>query len=194
MHHVFARGNNRQLIFLDDHDRGRYLADLARVIAVAGWRCLTYCLMPNHVHLLLETPRPTLGSGMQRLHGDYARAFNVRHRRVGHLFQGRYGANRVEDDAQLWMTVAYIARNPVEAGLAASPDAWVWSGHAAMGSGPKPCLDEPRLLAYFEAFGGDPRRRYRECVYGDDEVSGGRARAGRGCAGGPRRSASSRRG
>jgi REP element-mobilizing transposase RayT len=164
VHHVFARGNNRQLIFLDDLDRRRYLDGLARVIGLAGWRCLTYCLMPNHVHLLIETPRPTLGWGMQRLHGDYARAFNVRHRRVGHVFQGRYGANRVEDDAQLWMTVAYIARNPVEAGLVRQAAAWPWSGHAAMGSGRSPCLDEGRLLAYFKAFGGDRVRRYRECV------------------------------
>ena len=54
-----------------------------------SWRCLTYCLMGNHIHLLIETPKPNLRDGMQRFHGDYAQRFNRRHKRVGHVFQGR---------------------------------------------------------------------------------------------------------
>src|SRR5690242_13743227 len=94
VYHVFARGNSRAPIYLDDDDRRIYLWMLARVVLRQGWRCLAYCLMTNHVHLLLETPEPNLSHGMQQLHGGYALSFNARHGRIGHVFQGRYGAVR----------------------------------------------------------------------------------------------------
>src|ERR687896_722074 len=92
INHVFARGNNRGHVFIDDTDRRAYLTTLGRVTRWKRWRCLAYCLMPNHVHLLLETPQANLGAGMQYLHGSYANEFNERHGRFGHVFQGRYGS------------------------------------------------------------------------------------------------------
>ena len=94
---MYARGNGGQEIFLDDADRWRYLAMLGDVVVRMRWRCLAYCLMRNHVHLLAETPAANLGAGIQRLHGRYAQKFNERHRRSGHVFQGRYGAVRVDE-------------------------------------------------------------------------------------------------
>ena len=73
--------------------------------------------MGTHIHLLIKTPQPNLAAGMQRAHGRYAELFNVRHARVGHVFQGRYGAVRVRTDAQLHAVAQYIDRNPVEAGI-----------------------------------------------------------------------------
>ena len=102
--------------------------------------------MDNHVHLLLETPQTNLGAGMQRLHGVYAQTHNKRHGRSGHVFQGRFGANRVTTDAQLWVTARYIARNPVEAGLCARPEEWQWSSHASiLANAAPPWLDRERL-------------------------------------------------
>ena len=167
LHHVFARGNNRCDVFLDDVDRRVYLGLLVQVTRRRAWRCLAYCLMKNHVHLLLETVPPQLGAGMRDLHGRYAQHFNRRHRRIGHLFGGRFGAVRIEDDAQLWMTVAYIARNPVDAGYCRAADEWRWSSHGASTTQTAdPCTDRPRLLEYFAAYGGPPEERYRECVTG----------------------------
>ena len=125
------------------------------------WRLLAYCLMPNHVHLLIETPLANLGVGMQWLHGLYAREFNDRHGRSGHVFQGRYGAVRAERDEQLWGAAAYIAMNPVEAGLCKDPEEWPWGSHRAIarGGGPR-WLDVDRLLGHFAGAGGDPRERY----------------------------------
>ncbi|HEV3002420.1 MAG TPA: transposase [Solirubrobacteraceae bacterium] len=163
VHHVFARGNDRQAIYRDDVDCRIYLSMLGRVVLRQQWRLLAFCLMRNHVHLLVETPRPNLAAGMQRLHSGYAQLHNERHGRVGHLFQGRYGSVRIEDDAQLWMTVAYIARNPVTGGLCERAEDWPWSSHAATLAGSAPrWLDADRLLAYLAAAGGDPRRRYAE--------------------------------
>jgi putative transposase len=166
IHHVFARGNDRRPIFVDDLDRRAYLDALRQVVHLYRWRCLAYCLMPNHVHLLIETPRPNLAEGMRLLHGFYAQGFNARHGRSGHLFQGRYGCVPVTDDAQLATTVAYIATNPVAARLVARPEAWRWGSHRGVARRQAPtwlAADRlERLLA--GAFGGDGAARYRELV------------------------------
>jgi putative transposase len=159
---VFARGIARREIYVDDVDRRIYLATLGRVARRQQWRCLAYCLMPNHVHLLVETPFANLGAGMQRLHGDYAHVFNERHGRSGHVFQGRYGSVRITTDEQLWTTAAYVALNPVAAGLCQAPEEWPWSSHGWMADARRRpgWLDVPRLLSYFEGLGGDPREHY----------------------------------
>jgi REP element-mobilizing transposase RayT len=162
VHHVFARGNDRRTIYLDDVDRHEYLRLLGRVVPWKRWRCLTFCLMDNHLHLLVETPEPNLGSGMQWLHGRFAHFFNERHGRSGHVFQGRFGSVLIKTDAHLWSVVRYIARNPVDAGLCAEAAGWHWSSHAALsGCGSVPgWLDRDRLFEYYAAYGGDPQRRY----------------------------------
>jgi putative transposase len=167
IHHVWARGNNRAEIYGDDADRTLYLHLLGRYVAKKRWRCLAYCLMDNHVHLLVETPEPNLGEGMQAFHSLYAQTYNERHARSGHVFQGRYDAKLVTDDAQLWTVVRYIARNPVEAGLSATPAAWAWSSDAAVRGGDAPgWLDRDRLLSFFGTMGGGPERTYRRFVDG----------------------------
>ena len=167
IHHVFARGNAKQLIYRDDADRERYLALLGRAVVRQRWRCLAYCLMDNHMHLVLETPDPNLGRGMQWLHGCYGEAFNLRHGRSGHVFQGRYGAVRVRSDAQLLMVARYVARNPVDAGLCGEPEAWPWGSHAIAAGARSDApiwLDTARLHEFFGANGGDARRRYQQFI------------------------------
>jgi REP element-mobilizing transposase RayT len=163
--HVFARGNDRQLIFFDDRDRLRYLAELASIVPALGWRCLTYCLMANHVHLLIETTRPNLAVGMRLLHGRHAQAINKRHRRSGHLFGDRYGSVRVGDDAHLSTAVRYVVRNPVEAGLCSDPAEWRWGAHAAVARGhSEPWVAHWRLGELLSVWGPDPAAAYRACV------------------------------
>jgi REP element-mobilizing transposase RayT len=165
VYHVYARGNDRCRIYHDDEDYGRYLRLLERVVRHRDWSCLAYCLMPNHLHLLLSTPDPDLADGMQFVQSQYALVFNARHGRVGHLFGGRYGAKRVTTDPQLWVNAAYIAQNPVKAGLCRRPEDWRWSSHAATLRATAPAwMDDTALMAHFGAAGGEPRRRYRACV------------------------------
>jgi len=174
IHHVYARGNGQQRIFLDDQDRRTYLFLLARVIEEQDWRCLAYCLMDNHVHLLIETPRANLGRGMQRLHSRYAQLFNERHGRVGHLFQGRYGAVRIETDAQLQTTLAYIAANPVRSGLCRRACDWPWSSYRHASAGDSAGLVAiDRLTWHLGGFATDPLNAYRELVEGSDPSSVG---------------------
>jgi REP element-mobilizing transposase RayT len=162
IHHVYARGVEQRLVYRDDEDRRTYLRELGEVIRETHWRCLSYCLMDNHLHLLVETPKANLGSGMRLLHGAYARAFNDRHGRVGHLFQGRFGSVLITTQAQLWAVIAYIVRNPVDAGLCDRADQWQWSSHAAVLGGPRPpWLAVDRLLSHCAGFGGDALGAYK---------------------------------
>jgi putative transposase len=165
VHHVYARGVDRMALFRDDADRRRYVAVLAHTVREFAWSCLSYCLMNNHVHLLIRTDKANLGPGIQQLHGDYGRTFNRRHGREGHLFQGRYGSTRVRTDAQLWTNAAYIALNPVKAGLCRRAEGWRWGSHAATVANLAPdWIDDAALMAYFGALGGEPRERYRAFV------------------------------
>jgi putative transposase len=163
IYHVYARGNARADVFSDDVDRKTYLWMLGNAVRDKDWRCLAYCLMANHIHLLLETPQANLSSGMQCLHGGYAQFFNRRHERTGHVFQGRYGATRILSDRQLCATAAYIARNPVDAGLCKTPGEWRWSSFRAVVEGGRPdWLDGERLLSYFSTRRDGGREHYAD--------------------------------
>lgn len=154
IYHVTARGNRRQVIYLDDDDRQEYLRRLARVTGRHRWKVLSFCLMANHVHLLIRTPMANLSEGMQLLNGTYAQAFNRRHGGDGHLWQGRFAASLVQEERYLRDVLRYIALNPVRAGLSATADEWAWSAHAALAG----LATVPRFLARAEALawcGGD---------------------------------------
>lgn len=137
VHHVFARGVNRRRIFLDDEDYQRYIRMLRATVERFGWRLLAFCLMPNHVHLLIRTPHPNLGAGMQSLQSLYALSFNERHERrgEGHVFQGPYGSRRVEDDVGFLRMAAYVTMNAVAGGLCRHPAEWPWSSWGLVAQG-----------------------------------------------------------
>ena len=130
--HLTARGNRRQEIFLDDRDRGRFLSMLGVAVSRHGWRCHGYCLMPNHFHLLIETPTGDISAGMQRLDGGYAQSFNRRHRFDGHLFQSRFHSVLLESNWHLLEVSRYIVLNPVRASLCRDPVDWRWSSYRAL--------------------------------------------------------------
>lgn len=131
VYHVTSRGNARQKIVRTDIDRQAFLSALAHVVDRFGWRCHAYCLMDNHYHLLIETPLPNLSLGMRQLNGPYTQSFNRRHRRAGHLFQGRFKAILVEKDTHLLELCRYVVLNPVRAKLVKRPERWAWSSYRA---------------------------------------------------------------
>jgi putative transposase len=149
--HIWCRGNRKQPIFVDDFDRERFLILLAKVAKKLGWRCVAYCLMDNHVHLVIYVPASTISRGMQLLNGQYAQAFNRRHGYVGHLFQGRFSASRVDDDAYSLQVGRYVVLNPVRAGMVRDAVEWTWSSHPAMLGkvAPPPFLDVEWTLGQF---------------------------------------------
>src|SRR5258706_6896667 len=115
--HVTSRGNERKSVFADDDDRRKFIELLGETVAWAGWRLHAYVLMGNHYHLLVETPDPTLSRGMRQLNGVYTQYFNHRHRRSGHLFQGRFKGLPGEQGAHPTGIIRYIGLNPVRGKL-----------------------------------------------------------------------------
>jgi len=114
LYHVTSRGNGRADIFLSDDDRQRFLGQLAHHLHLTGVALYAYVLMDNHFHLLVRTPRANLSSFMQRLLTAYALYARYKHRRPGHVFQGRFKAKLVEDDLYLLAVTRYIHLNPVK--------------------------------------------------------------------------------
>ena len=131
VYHVTARGNAKQDIYLCPEDKADFLHLLARACDRHRWHCHAYCLMMNHYHLLIETGAPSLSKGMKYLNGTYTQSFNRRHRRVGHLFQGRFKGILVEADSYLLELARYIVLNPVRAGMVSIAAEWSWSSYRA---------------------------------------------------------------
>ena len=167
LYHVTARGNGRQPIFMDDADRERFLTVLASTVARYHVLCHAYCLMGNHYHLLLETPEGNLSRAMRQVNGVYGQGFSRRHRRPGHVLQGRFHAQVVARDAYLREVCRYVVLNPVRAGLVAHPGEWPWSSYrATAGKTPSPAW---LTVDWVLALGDSPirataERRYRQFV------------------------------
>jgi putative transposase len=128
--HAYGRGVDRVAICRDDADRYAWVSMLERTIDRFGWDFKTYCLMPNHFHVVVEAALHDLSRGMHQLNGIYAQRFNRRHDRTGHLFQARFGVRVIEEEDYLLEVCAYVLENPVRAGLCASADEWPWSASA----------------------------------------------------------------
>jgi putative transposase len=131
IYHVTTRGNLRAPIFLADDDRRRFLGLLERACHRDELVCHAYCLMGNHYHLLVETPRANLGAAMHRINSGYVQWFNSRHGSEGHLFERRYRSRIMDGQGREMDAARYIVRNPVRAGLCTRPEEWRWSSHAA---------------------------------------------------------------
>ena len=127
--HIIVRGNNRENVFRDSEDYVRYLQKFVHFYREGDITLHAYCLMPNHIHLLLEMGKISLSKVLQRFHTWYTQYFNRRHDRMGHVFQGRYKAIVCKKDAYLLELVRYIHLNPVRAGLVDSPEDYPWSSH-----------------------------------------------------------------
>lgn len=152
IYHVMARGNRKQMIFADDRDRRQFLKILVVALNKFAAECFAYCLMGNHFHLVLHTPRANLPEVMHHIDGLYARYVNWRHRYTGRLFDGPYIAIVIDDTCYLQNAIAYVLRNPVEAGLTPAPGQWPWSSYnATMGKAPPHFLTLTWVPSVFDA-------------------------------------------
>lgn len=166
VYHLTSRGNDRQKIFLSEADRELFLEILNRVVLRYGWICHAYCLMPNHYHLLVETPRANLSIGMLQLNGLFTQTFNRRHHRLGHLFQGRFKAILVEKESYLLELCRYIVLNPLRVKSRIDPASWKWSSYrATAGLAQKPqFLSTDWVLGQFGRSPSIAQKKYREFV------------------------------
>lgn len=175
VYHTYTRGNRKTSIFEDDVDRQHFMDLVQEVHDRYEVRYYGLCLMGNHYHLVLETPRANISAAMRQLNGRFAERSNSRHQRTGHLFEGPYSAVVIERDRYLRQVLRYVVRNPVKAGYVKHPADWPWSSYRAM-AGLESC---PKWLSLdwmpwaFEVDTiEDARRRFVEYV---DKSAGKRA-------------------
>ena len=166
LYHVTSRGNARAKIFLDDYDYRTFLDVLGFVVQRFNWLCHAYCLLPNHYHMLIETPEGNLSRGMRQLNGIYTQKFNWKRCRSGHLLQGRYKAILVDKDEYLLELSRYLMLNPVRAGIAEFPWEYAWSSYrVTLGKEKAPeFLTTDWLLACFGEKRGSAQRRFANFV------------------------------
>ena len=166
LYHVTSRGNARESIFFTDSDRETFLKTLAEAVDRYSWICHAYCLMTNHYHMLVETPDAKLSRGMRHLNGVYTQRTNRKHRRCGHLLQGRFKSILVEKESHLLELARYVVLNPVRAKMARTAKDWPWSSYratAGMGEAP-PWLTTDWLLAQFDRDRSKAQHAYRKFV------------------------------
>jgi putative transposase len=167
IYHLMSRGDRREAIFHDDIDRESFLRTLGDTCLKTGWHVLAFCLMPNHFHLVVETPQPNLVAGMKWLLGTYTSRFNRRHNLSGHVFSGRYKSLLVGGKGGYLLTVCnYVHLNPVRAKLIPPESAvreYVWSSFAMFCSPPS---QRPSWLRVDRLFG--------ECGIPEDSGAGRR--------------------
>lgn len=127
-YHVFARGiASPAELFRDADDRDVFVKLLAHVARRHAWRCHAACVLSTHYHIVLETARPALSSGLQKLNWRYARYVNQRHGGFGHVFADRYSVRVIASEEYLFEACAYVLLNPVRAGLCVNVEDWPWS-------------------------------------------------------------------
>ncbi|MDQ6992116.1 MAG: transposase [Mariprofundus sp.] len=124
VYHITSRGDGKDDIYLPNSDRESFINVLLQVVERFDWVCYAWCLMANHYHLLIETPKGNLSKGMRHWNGVYTQRLNRQYSRVGHVFQGRYKAILVEKDSHLLKLCRYIVRNPVAAGMVENVGEW----------------------------------------------------------------------
>ena len=147
---MIARGNDRQNIFHGDDDHHKFLSLLAKIKGQLGFYVYAYCLMTNHIHLLIERRSETVGRTMQRLLTGYSQYYNRKYHKIGHLFQGRHKSILCQSDPYLAKLIRYVHLNPVRANLVESPDQYPYCSHRAyLGIEPAGVVDVDPVLRRF---------------------------------------------
>lgn len=168
-HHIVQRGHNRQVVFAEPSDYARYLDTLAEYKAVFDVKVYAYCLMTNHVHLLLAPGEEVAGLGrlMKRLAGRQTRYHNCLEGRTGTLWESRYKSSPVDSDSYLLACVRYIELNPVRARMVAMPEKYRWSSaRHHLGVERSDWLDEDPCYQALDKEAEQRRERYREFLSG----------------------------
>lgn len=165
-YHVTSRGNEGKPVFKSSADRKKFLSYLQSAHDRYGAIIHVYCLMTNHYHILLETPRSNLSQILHHINGAYTNYYNTKRRRSGHLFQGRYKAIVVEADAYCQELSRYMHLNPVRAGITEKPSGYRWSSYSCyVGLSKRPdWLTVDSVLGYFDNDKSTAQRRYRGFV------------------------------
>ena len=139
IYHIMIRGINQQNIFVDNEDNKKFLDTLNKYRVKATYKIYAYCLMKNHIHLLVKEGSESLSNSMRRIGASYVYWYNWQYDRKGHLFQDRFKSEPVEEDAYFLTCLRYIHQNPLQAGLVDNIEQYQWSSY-------REYLVEPKII------------------------------------------------
>jgi putative transposase len=171
---VTARASGGARLYREAADRQHFIQLLREVVRDYDWRCQAYCLMGTHFHLIIRPMEPTLSTGMARLLGEYAKWFNWKYERNGHLFGSRFSSQHITSEGHLWEAHQYVALNPVQAEQCDDPADRRWGSYRAL-AGLDVAPDFLDVEAVYDLFGlrGDAgANAYRAFVLGAFERLG----------------------
>lgn len=151
IYHIILRGINRQTIFEDDEDAVKFLYTLEKYKQENEYKLYAYCLMGNHIHILIEEKEEDLGNSMRRIGASYVYWYNWKYERIGHLFQDRYKSEVVENDKYLLAVLRYIHQNPLKAGIVKDIKEYKWSSYSEyLNKSKNQLVDEDFILGIFD--------------------------------------------
>jgi len=159
IYHILMRGINRQVIFEDEDDYSCFLQILGKYKKPCGYEVYAYCLMGNHIHILLKEGQEPLEKVMRRIGGSFVYRYNTKYERIGPLFQDRFKSEAIENDRYFLTVLRYIHQNPVKAGIVEKPEHYKWSSMAEY-MGKLGIVDTAFALSFF----GEEKEKAREAL------------------------------
>ena len=153
IYHIMVRGIDKRNIFLSDSDYYKFLECIEKAKGKSEFLLLAYCLMTNHVHLLIKEGNEEIGDTVRRINVAYAQYHNKKHGRTGHLFQNRYKSEAVNDDNYLLVVMRYIHQNPIKAGIGKNIEDYKWSSYKRCLMDQKSIVDREISLGYYSSIG-----------------------------------------
>ncbi|MCX7708241.1 MAG: transposase [Clostridia bacterium] len=190
IYHVMLRGNERKNIFIDEEDKDRFVETMLEKKRDGGFSLYAYCIMDNHVHMVIKDGNDSLERTVKRIGVSYAYYYNKKHKRVGHVFQDRFRSECIEYNEYLLSVIRYVHNNPQKAGIC-NPDEYKWSSCKFYLNHAKGCLVFPEIKEILEMFSLNIKRaailfweysrqesqnnfidmeEYEECEIGEEEI------------------------
>ncbi|OGO78085.1 MAG: hypothetical protein A2Y23_15500 [Clostridiales bacterium GWB2_37_7] len=160
IYHVIARGNNKELIFIEDKDKGHFISVVKKSCEIMGCKVYGYALMNNHYHILMQTMDKKLQEIMHKVNNTYSKYFNLKYERVGHVFQGRYKSCIIQDETYMFNVLRYIHQNPIEAGLCNKAQDYAWTSDKYYRGKVKGFVDTSLILDMFSNDLQAARKKY----------------------------------
>ncbi len=151
IYHIMMRGIDKRDIFIQEADYHRFLHHMEKAKQKSGFLLLGYCLMTNHVHLLIKEGNEEIGDAIKRINVGYAQYYNMRYDRAGHLFQNRFRSEPVNDDRYLLTVLRYIHQNPLKAGIVKRGCDYKWSSYGLYLNLNEAIIDKDIILTYFSS-------------------------------------------
>ena len=171
IYHIMLRGNERKNIFIDEEDKKRSIKTVIKKKANEAFKLYAYCIMDNHIHLVIQEQKEPISRIVKRIATSYAYYFNNKYKRVGHLFQGRYKSETIEDEPYLLSVIRYIHNNPEKADIT-KKEKYKWSSYSNYIDILNHHTEIPEIKEILEMFSSDKKRALKEFIHYSNKYEG----------------------